>query len=465
FRLLAHQLTELHAGQGSGNLERMAQATAQVLSTGENTGPVVVGHDRRFMAATHADRVAAVLAGNGLRVLRVNQPAPTPAISGLVVDEAARAGIVITASHNPPHYSGFKIKSEQGASAAPSVTDAIQSHLDEKSPILVPVAEARKSDLWETVEFRSGYLKRLARRVDRDIIGSAAPLTIVVDSMHGCGDDLIAAFLASTCHRVITLRATRDPLFGGAGPEPIPQRLKILRQAVLEHGADLGIATDGDADRLAAVDERGEFLSALQITPLLADYLIRDRGERGTLARTCANTIVLDRMATAHRLPFKVFPIGFKYLVPLLVKGELLLGGEESGGIGVAGYLPERDGLLMGLLLVEMRAAGSLSISQRLSNLRRLYGEFHYRRLDLPVSPAHGRALAQRLAAAPPAGLAGIKVTGVDQMDGTKLLLGEAGWVMLRPSGTEPVLRLYCEARTTQEVNSILEEITTWARS
>jgi phosphomannomutase len=254
-------------------------------------------------------------------------------------------------------------------------------------------------------------------------------------------------------------------MFGGAGPEPVPERLAGLRSAVLERGADLGIATDGDADRLAAVDDTGRFLSALQITPLLADYLIRDRGESGTIAKTFANTILLDRIAATHGLPFKVFPIGFKHLAPLLESGELLVGGEESGGIGLAGYLPERDGILIGLMLVEMVASAGRPLSGLLGALWQRYGEYHYRRADLALEPERGRRVVDRLLAEPPDAVAGHPVTGVADLDGIKLLLGDTGWVMVRPSGTEPVLRVYCEARTTAEVEAILGETSRLARS
>lgn len=438
------------------NLERMAQATARALLATEAPRRVVVGHDRRFMAATHADLVAEIFAGNQFTVLRTDSDLPTPALSSLVVDHKAGCGLMLTASHNPPWFGGYKVKSALGGSALPGFTHLIESHLDREQPIRLPAAEARKRGLWHDVNFSAGYAARLRRTVDGDILRAAPRLKIIVDSMHGCGGTLIAEFLAEYGHEVLTLRGDRDVLFGGEGPEPIPQRLTGLREAVLREKADMGIATDGDADRIAAVDERGRFLSALQITPLLAHDRLHRCGQRGDLARTCANTVLLDRIAAAHNLECHVFPIGFKHLVPLLQEGRILLGGEESGGIGIAGYLPERDGILMGLLLVEMRAASKVPISALLAQLWETYGEFHYRRRDLQLAPRKGRALVKRLAGAPPSQLAGINVTGVDTLDGVKLLLGETGWIMIRPSGTEPVLRLYCEARSPEIVDALL---------
>jgi phosphomannomutase len=447
------------------NLERIAQATADVLKKTPDAAAVVVGNDRRFMAAHHADRVGEILAGNGLAVIRSEGPVSTPAVSAMTVQSGACAGVVITASHNPPEFGGYKIKTATGRSADDEVTRAIEDRLDRRPPRRQSIPEARRAGRWQTADFLPGYLQRLAGRVDRDRISAARPLRIVVDSMHGCGDRLIADFLAGTPHQVSTLRWEPDPLFGGAGPEPVPERLAGLHQAVLDRGADLGIATDGDADRLAAVDDTGRFLSALQITPLLADYLIRERGERGTLAKTFANTVLLDRIAAAHGLPFKVFPIGFKHLAPLLESGELLVGGEESGGIGIAGYLPERDGILMGLMLVELTAATGRPLSGLLQALWERYGEYHYRRMDLTAEQERGQRAVDRLLASPPAVLAGLPVTGVADLDGIKLLLGDAGWVMVRPSGTEPVLRVYCEARTPEEVDAILGETALLARS
>jgi phosphomannomutase len=441
------------------NLDRIAQATARALRSTDVTPRVVIGHDRRFMASTHADRVAEVLVANGFSVLRTSSDLPTPALSGLVVDHEAALGLMLTASHNTADFGGYKVKSARGGSAAPQFTRLIESHLDREAPRRLAAAEARQRGMWHPVDFRPAYLARLGRRVDQAVLKASPRLTVVVDSMHGCGGDLIADFLADCGHRVITLHGSRDVLFGGQGPEPVQDRLTGLREAVLAERADLGIANDGDADRVAAVDEKGQFLSALQITPLLAqDRLVRC-GETGGIARTCANTILLDRIAKAHDLPFHVHPIGFKHLVPSLERGDLLIGGEESGGIGVSNYLPERDGILIGLLMVEMRAARGLPVSLLLKELWETYGEFHYRRRDLRIPPARAHTIVSGLEQNPPDNLAGLAVTGTENLDGIKLLLGEDGWIMARPSGTEPVLRLYCEARTPELVEELLQSL------
>jgi phosphomannomutase len=441
------------------NLDRIAQATARALRAGDAAPRVVIGHDRRFMASLHADRVAEVMVANGFAVLRTSTDLPTPALSGLVVDHEAACGLMLTASHNPPEFGGYKVKSARGGSAAPQFTRLIESHLDREPPRRLAAAEARQRGLWHPVDFRGAYLARLGRRVNREVLKASPRLTVVVDSMHGCGGTLIADFLADCGHRVVTLRGERDVLFGGQGPEPAPDRLSGLRAAVLAEKADLGIATDGDADRIAAIDDTGRFLSALQITPLLAEDRLQRCGETGGLARTCANTLLLDRIAAAHDLPFHVYPIGFKHLVPLLESGELLIGGEESGGIGVSGYLPERDGILIGLLLLEMRAARRLPISHLLTELWQKYGEYHYRRRDLELPAARAGVLVAGLQETPPMHLAGLEVTGIESLDGVKLLLGDDGWIMARPSGTEPVLRLYCEARTPGLVEKLLQAL------
>ena len=441
------------------NLDRIAQATARALRATDAAPRVVIGHDRRFLADLHGDRVAEVLVANGFSVLRTSGDLPTPALSGLVVDHEAGCGLMLTASHNPPEFGGYKVKSARGGSAAPQFTRLIESHLDREPPRRLAATEARQRGMWHPVDFRPAYLARLGRRVDREILKASPRLTVVVDSMHGCGGTLIAEFLADCGHRVVTLRGKRDVMFGGHGPEPVPGRLAGLREAVLAEKADLGIATDGDADRVAAVDETGQFLTALQITPLLAEDRLQRCGERGALARTCANSLLLDRIAVAHDLPFHVHPIGFKHLVPLLEKGELLIGGEESGGIGISDYLPERDGILIGLLMVEMRAGRGLPVSRLLADLWRTYGEFHYRRRDLQLPAAQARTLVSGLEQDPPRQLAGLEVSGTDNLDGIKLLLGDDGWIMARPSGTEPVLRLYCEARTPELVERLLQAL------
>ncbi|MFQ5720122.1 MAG: phosphoglucomutase/phosphomannomutase family protein [Acidobacteriota bacterium] len=438
-----------------GNLERVAAATASILPS----GPVVIGHDHRFMAQAHADRVAEVFSSAGFEVLRVRDPLPTPALSGLVVSHAAAAGIMLTASHNPPRFGGFKIKLCSGGSAPEEFTRQVEDALDVSPVRRMAADDARAAGRWTDIDFKQVYRHRVMKRLDMEALSTAPPLTIVVDSMHGTGNHLIADFLRDTPHRVITLHGDRDVLFGGMPPEPVAERLTALRQAIAEHGADLGVANDGDADRVAAMDETGQFLSALRITPLLAHHLITHHHEAGDLARTTANTLLLDRIAAAHGRQIHVRPIGFKNLAPLLEDGTALIAGEESGGIGVAGYLPERDGLLMALLLLEARVHGGRPLSKLLAALWREYGEFHYRRLDLAVPRPHAAAMVADLAAAPPDAVAGLPVTAVDVDDGTKLSLGDAGWIMIRCSGTEPVLRVYCEARSPEEVEQLLDEM------
>jgi phosphomannomutase len=255
-----------------------------------------------------------------------------------------------------------------------------------------------------------------------------------------------------------TLRAGPDPLFGGVNPEPLEANLPGLAQRMRRGGADIGLATDGDGDRIGAFDEKGRFVTPLQIAPFLATRLIA-QGRRGEICKTYANTILLDRIAKRNGLPFSVHPIGFKYIAERMEAGGFLIGGEESGGIGVDGYLPERDGLMISLMLLDALAAEGRPLSVLLDEMAEAYGRLHYFRRDLPCPPEKGRLLAQSLKERTPSSVGGMKVTGLDALDGVKLLFGDEGWILVRPSGTEPVLRVYCEAPDERAVAAALDEM------
>jgi phosphomannomutase len=431
------------------NVRAVSQAVADLLhEEGAARAAVPVGHDVRFLGARFAETVASVLEANGIPTILPDGPVTTPMVSCQVVAGGAPLGVCITASHNPPEYNGFKIKAAFGGSALPETTARVEALLGRTSPRAGPVPRSRRS-------FLPAYVPRLRSVVDLALI-RRTPVRAVVDSMHGSGGRILEDLMRARRPRVTTVRAEPDPMFGGRAPEPRPDNLAPLRQAVVRLRAHVGIATDGDGDRVAACDETGRVLSPFQVFALVALHLIEHKKWRGAIARTFANTLVAERIARRFGLPFHDLPVGFKHVARLMREQDVLIGGEESGGIGVKGFLPERDGILIGLLLLEMLSTGDPRLSRRIAAMEKEYGRFFYRRVDLPMPVEAARQAVARLRQDPPSRLAGLAVSGVDTLDGVKLLLGEAGWILFRGSGTEPLLRVYCEARSPAEVEHLI---------
>ncbi len=355
------------------NLRRVVQAVCDVMIPA-GARRVVVGYDNRFLARRFAEEACAVLLGNGLSVLLGERAHTTPAVSCQVVDAGAEFGLVLTASHNAPEFHGLKIKTAAGASADETVTTAVEQQLDQAPVRMLSPAEGIGLGSLEVRSFTPAHRERLGAVADLPLI-RAARLQVVVDSMHGTGERIVEELLSGSSTHVETLRGGRDPLFGGQPPEPIRTRLGPLLEAVPRLGASLGFATDGDADRVAAVDDAGNFLSPLRLAAVLALHLIRRRQVPGDLAKTFANTLYLDRIAAAEGRTLHTLPVGFKHIAALLEGGELVLGGEESGGIGFAGYLPERDGILAGLLLMEAVAMAGKPLSSLVKELTDEFGD------------------------------------------------------------------------------------------
>jgi phosphomannomutase len=440
------------------NLELVAQAFADYLREQDiSRREIFIGYDRRFLSEHFAVRVAEVLAANEITALVSERDLPTPLVSFQVQQMGLPAGVVITASHNPAHFNGFKIKEAFGGSARSHVTSAIEARLASSSPRRLDREEAEAAGLLRWVApCDDDYFRRLGTLLDVAAI-RRQPWTIIVDPMHGTADRYAERFLRGGRCQVETIRSERDPLFGGVHPEPLPPHLGPLFQAVSERGAVVGLATDGDADRFAAVDEQGEFITPHSLFPLLILHLARIRGERGTVVRTFSQSVLADRIAQALGLPLKIVPIGFKYIADLMLSEDVLIGGEESGGIGVRGYLPERDGILTGLLFLEAIAVSGRPPSEMVRALWREFGEFHYQRRDLPMPVDIGRERVERVTENPPDKLAGQFVTKVETLDGTKLHFRDGSWILFRQSGTEPVLRIYCEAPSREKVHQMLE--------
>ena len=445
---LSAQADEKHAAAGAPG------SGADLVSHRANTAQpfVVIGFDRRFLSEKFALRSAEVMAGNGFKIALFAEAQPTPLISWAVKALAASGGIMITASHNPANFNGFKIKAPWGGSAAPETTLAVEKLIDHTSPKRQPVSVTGNELLEPTV---TSYREHINSYIDLARIRQASG-HVVVDPMHGSGGLWVETFLKGGQLDVETIRDFRDPLFGGVNPEPIDQNLGPLKSRVLDTGALVGLATDGDADRVGAVDELGKTMTMHDVVPLLLLHLARERNMTGSVAMTVSQSVLTRRIADAMGLKLYETPIGFKYIADLMLKEDILLGAEESGGIGVKGHLPERDGILNSLLFLEAIVSSGKRPSEMLADLHREFGEFRFGRKDLHMDVSKGQELVTRLAEQPPAAMAGYKVSSVNTMDGTKLMFDDESWLLFRQSGTEPVLRVYSEATSTAKMNELL---------
>lgn len=437
------------------NLERVTQAYADfLLNEAATAAPfVVVGYDRRFLSEHFAARAVEVLAGNGCRVALFSEAMPTPLISWAVRDLQANGGVVITASHNPPDFNGFKIKAPWGGSAAPETTAQVEKLVGANPPKRASISPDSGA-LNAAIET---YKVQIASYFDLDRLRSL-DASIIVDPMHGSGGQWVESFLAGGNLKVETIRGNRDPLFGGVNPEPIDSNLGPLKQRVVETKALLGLATDGDADRVGAVNELGETMTMHDVVPLVLLHLARNRRMSGGVVRTFSQSVLLKRIAAAHNLKLYETAIGFKYIAELMLKDDILIGAEESGGIGVKDHIPERDGILNSLLFLEAVATAGKPPSEMLRELHREFGEFYFGRRDLNLAVEAGMQLVARLAAKAPLQIAADDVIQVQTTDGTKLLFKDESWLLFRQSGTEPVLRIYSEATSTAKMNALLAE-------
>lgn len=454
------------------NLRMVAQAIAdatladlringQNSASKANPAKIVVGFDTRFLSDRFARDVARVLAANGLQVFLAQSDCPTPAISYAVRNLGAAAGVMITASHNPPRYNGLKLKSAQGSSASKEQSKRVEVYLTDnesqgRGPNLMDYQQAREQKLIKGHNPIPRYYEHLRSLIDFDLIADH-PQHLVVDSMYGSGRGVIKGILQGTGCEVHEIRNKMNPGFGGVHPEPISQYLNALSSAISTGEGALGLATDGDADRIGAMDERGEFVDPHKIMSLALSYLVKKRGMKGKVVRTVSTTRMIDRMAAEFGLEVIETPVGFNHIAEHMLNGDVLIGGEESGGISFKGHIPEGDGILMGLLLVEMLAASGGTLRELVTDLLERYGPAHYARTDLRLKrPVQKDAMTKRLAESAPHAIGGEKVAEVATMDGAKYILRDDSWLLIRPSGTEPVLRVYAEGRSPEMLAELM---------
>ncbi|MDD2897308.1 MAG: phosphoglucomutase/phosphomannomutase family protein [Desulfuromonadaceae bacterium] len=441
------------------NLSRVAQATMDYLNReGLGNKGLVIGYDRRFLSRDFARRVAEIAAGNAIHVCLTEDYAPTPAVSWAVHERHAGAGVMITASHNPPEYNGFKIKEAFGGSALPATTKILEEIVaynqeNDRRVISIPYEEAVTKGLIELFDPCEGYFHQISRYVDLDLIKKAG-IAAVVDPMYGAGCGFIPRLLPG----VAEIHGSENPSFGGQAPEPIGQHLLELSALLKEGKYRVGLALDGDADRIGAVDENGDFFSSHCIFTVILRHLIEHKKLSGAVVKTVSTTRMVDLLAEKYGLELFETPIGFKYICELMLERDVLMGGEESGGLGVKGHIPERDGILLGLLLLEAIAVSGKGLRQLLEETMDDIGHFYYQRIDRRIESVAKAELIERLRLQPPTMIDGQRVVSTNVSDGFKFIFENGDWLLIRPSGTEPVLRLYSEAGSVDQVGRFLHQ-------
>jgi phosphomannomutase len=441
-----------------GNVERVAQAAADYWRNQPPPGTeplVVVGYDRRFLSREFAERVAEVMAGNHLRVILCPDPSPTPSVSFAVRAQRAVGGVMITASHNPARFNGFKLKSHFGGSADSATCQAVESFLDRHPVRSRALPDARANGLVKIRDLRPPHFAAVKRLVDFALI-SRSRLRFAHDALFGTGAYCFDRLLAGTTCRVTTLNGVHDPLFGGINPEPVEANYGPSAAYLRRHPHDLCLVTDGDADRIGAMDGHGRYISTHQVICLLLRHLVVRRHGRGRVVKALSTTSMLDKMCAAYGLELTETGVGFKYIGAEMIKGGVLLGGEESGGIAFPGHIPERDGIAGGLMLLEMLATERAPIGKLIARLQREFGPHCYGRRDIPYPLQKRSELMEFLRCNPPDRLLRSPVVAVRAFDGVKFVAQDSSWLMLRGSGTEPVLRIYAEAANPAAVEKLL---------
>jgi len=445
------------------NVRICSQAVSVFLkATVPDTPRVVIGYDTRFASEDFAAAVAEVLAANGVHVYLSTSFTPTPVLSHSVVDLKADGGVIITASHNPGRWNGFKYKAPNGSSAPVETINEIEKHLADitksgERPARMPLEEAIGRGLVERYDPSVRYLQAVRGLVNVDAIAAMDGI-VIVDSMYGAGAGYISGLLDGGTVHVEELNGERNPIFPGIRPEPIGENLAKLEETVRERGALMGIATDGDADRVGIVDEHGRFLNQHQVFALLCLYFLQVRGERGAIIRSITTTEMISLLGRKFDVPVHITRVGFKYIAPLMLQYKAMIGGEESGGYGFRGHVPERDGIVAALFFMDMVRQTGQTPSQLLDRLYEMVGPHYYRRADIELDAPAATRLRETLKNLDPKAVGTSTVDRVDTTDGVRLALDDGSWVLFRLSGTEPLLRIYVEAKSESRVQELIGE-------
>ena len=448
------------------NVRRVASAiAAYVLKYEDARQGVAIGYDTRFGSPRFARLVAEVIANAGIPVKLANDYTPTPAVSLAVKQQGAAGGVMVTSSHNPWNWNGVKFKGKFGGSATPAIMNKVEAELPNGAP-----AAARAAAI-EEVDFKQAHIEAMCKFADLDLIAKAN-FKFAIDSMYGSGRSVMAQIFTEHGINHVAIRQEVNPLFPGINPEPIEPHIELLRTTVAKEKCHAGLATDGDADRIGAVAEDGSFVDSHKCFAVLTRWLLESKKWSGDVVRAFNTTGMVDRIAAKHGRKLHECPIGFKYIADLMMDHEIVIGGEESGGIGYSRYLPERDGLLNSLLLANVMAEERKPLGELVADLQRDFGPHFYGRRDLHIPENVKQAAIQRARDAATSALGNYKVVKKENMDGVKFFLnapehnnGATPWILFRASGTEPLLRLYSEAATPELVSEILEQAKSFVMS
>lgn len=448
-------------GYTFANLRRVAQGYASYLtSLGQGERGIVVGYDNRFLGGDFAHTVAEVMAGNGIRVFLTAGPTPTPVVSFSILWKQAGGAVNVTASHNPPEDNGFKIRADYGGAVAQENLASVEANIpaSETGVRTMPLEQAERTGLVEYIDASDAYIAQLRRMVDVEAIKQSG-YRVVVDAMWGVGAGWFPRILAGGTVDLHEIHNVRNPSFPEMErPEPIPPNTAVCQATVPARGAHVGILTDGDADRVGIVAEDGTFVNQLQVYALLAYYLMEIRGERGAIVKTLSTTSMLEKLGDLYGVAVHETGVGFKYVAPKMVETDAVIGGEESGGYAFRGHVPERDGILAGLMFLDLMSRTGRTPTELLQALFDKVGPHHYDRVDVHYPATEREAILQRVREARPDRLAGFPVERINTTDGWKYMLGEGGgWLLIRFSGTEPVIRVYTETSRAEQVAPLLQ--------
>ncbi len=441
------------------NVERVSQAAADYWVANPAPGAgrkVIIGYDRRFLSDAFGRRAAEVFAGNGYKVVLTPEPTPTPSVSFAVKDQSAIGGVMITASHNPPIFNGYKLKSHFGSPADPAVCQAVEGFLDRNPVKTMSLADGLRQKRITIKDVRPAHYAALRKLVDFKLIAKSK-LRFAHEALFGVGAGCFEQLLAGTTCRVTTLNGDHDPLFGGINPEPIEKNYGRSAAFLKKHPHDICLVTDGDADRVGGMDGHGGYLSTHQIICLLLHHFIVNRKGRGRVVKALTTTSMVDKMCAAYGLELTETGVGFKYMAAEMLKGGVLLAAEESGGIGFPGHIPERDGIAAGLMLLELLATERVSVNKLVANLEKQFGPHRYGRIDTRFPLEKRDALMRFLQKNPPAKLLRSPLVAMKSYDGVKFIAEDSSWLMLRGSGTEPILRIYAETSSDAGVQKLLK--------
>jgi phosphoglucomutase len=442
------------------NVRLATEAIGRYVRRRNGSPTLLVGYDTRFASEHFGREVARVLSSQNIRVRLCSQAVPTPGVAFTIVHEKLDGAINITASHNPGEYNGLKFSTPDGAPALPDVTTEIESEIVELQKSNWEFTAKPNDSLVESVDIGPAYLRDLATKVDLKKIRQAS-IGLGYDALHGSGGGFLDGLLRQENIPVVVLHTDRDVYFGGHHPEPADEQLGDLKIVMKKNSLKLGLATDGDADRFGILDEGGEFIYPNELISMLFDYLIESRGWPGGAARSLATTHLIDRVAKLHKREVLETPVGFKYIGEYIKEGRIVIGGEESAGLSIRGHVPEKDGILACLLIAEMLASRGKSLKNQLKDLFSKVGEVYNRRLNVKLDPAIGARVKQKIASDVHQ-FHGRRVVEQNRVDGLKLLFDDGSWVLMRPSGTEPVVRFYAESTSKADLDKLLEYGRKW---